>query len=91
MPTLSLPALLPLYAQVSPDTYGGAMLLGVEGVCIISHGSSNSQAMLNAIKLAHEMVEHRLVDEIRASGRAARVAGRLIRRLAAEALGSRPV
>ena len=29
-----------LYAQVSPDTYGGAMLLGVDGVCIISHGSS---------------------------------------------------
>jgi glycerol-3-phosphate acyltransferase PlsX len=62
-----LPALLPLYEQVSPDTYGGAMLLGVDGVCIISHGSSNSQAMLNAIKLAHEMVEHRLVDEIRAA------------------------
>ena len=41
------------------------MLLGVDGVCIISHGSSNSQAMLNAIKLGHEMVEHRLVDEIR--------------------------
>ena len=60
-----LPALLPLYAQLSPDTYGGAMLLGVDGVCIISHGSSNSQAMLNAIKLAHEMVEHHLVDEIR--------------------------
>ena len=60
-----LPAMMALYAQVSPDTYGGAMLLGVEGVCIISHGSSNSQAMLNAIKLAHEMVEHHLVDEIR--------------------------
>jgi glycerol-3-phosphate acyltransferase PlsX len=41
------------------------MLLGVDGVCIISHGSSNEQAMLNAIKLAHEMVEHGLVDEIR--------------------------
>ena len=62
-----LPALLPLYEQVSPDTYGGAVLLGVEGVCIISHGSSNAKAMLNAIKLAHEMVEHRLVDEIRAT------------------------
>src|SRR4029078_6007582 len=62
-----LPALYPLYTQLSPDTYGGAMLLGVDGVCIISHGSSNSEAMLNAIKLAHEMVEHRLVDEIRAA------------------------
>ena len=60
-----LPALLPLYEQVSPETYGGAVLLGVEGVCIISHGSSNAKAVLNAIKLAHEMVEHRLVDEIR--------------------------
>ena len=60
-----LPALLPLYEQVSPDTYGGAMLLGVEGVCIISHGSSNSKAILNAIKLANEMVQHHLVDEIR--------------------------
>jgi glycerol-3-phosphate acyltransferase PlsX len=62
-----LPALLPLYHQVSPDTYGGAMLLGVDGVCIISHGSSNAKAMLNAIKLAHEMVEHGLVAEITAA------------------------
>jgi glycerol-3-phosphate acyltransferase PlsX len=62
-----LPALLPLYEQVSPETYGGAMLLGVEGVCIISHGSSNSKAIFNAIKLANEMVQHRLVDEIRAT------------------------
>ncbi|MGZ4702366.1 MAG: phosphate acyltransferase PlsX [Ilumatobacteraceae bacterium] len=62
-----LPALLPLYEQVSPDTYGGAMLLGVEGVCIISHGSSNAKAILNAIKLANEMVQHRLVDEIRST------------------------
>ncbi|MGZ4762425.1 MAG: phosphate acyltransferase PlsX [Ilumatobacteraceae bacterium] len=62
-----LPALLPLYEQVSPDTYGGAMLLGVEGVCIISHGSSNAKAILNAIKLANETVQHRLVDEIRST------------------------
>ena len=62
-----LPALLPLYEQVSPDTYGGAMLLGVEGVCIISHGSSNSTAMLNAITLARDLVEVGLVEEIRAA------------------------
>ena len=62
-----LPAMLTLYTQVSPDTYGGAMLLGVDGVCIISHGSSNSTAILNAVKLANEMVGHRVVDEIRAA------------------------
>jgi glycerol-3-phosphate acyltransferase PlsX len=62
-----LPALLPLYAQMSPDTYGGAMLLGVDGVCIISHGSSNATAMLNAIKVAHEMVVDGVVDELRSA------------------------
>ena len=33
-----LPALLPLQAELDPDTYGGAMLLGVDGLCVISHG-----------------------------------------------------
>jgi phosphate acyltransferase len=61
-----LPALLPLYAQMSPDTYGGAVLLGVDGVCVISHGSSNANAMLNGIKVAKEMVEGGIVEEMRA-------------------------
>jgi glycerol-3-phosphate acyltransferase PlsX len=62
-----MPALLPLYAEMSPDTYGGAMLLGVDGVCIISHGSSNSTAMVNAIKLAREMVDRGVVAQLRAA------------------------
>jgi glycerol-3-phosphate acyltransferase PlsX len=62
-----MPALLPLVEQMSPDTYGGAMLLGVDGVCIISHGSSNAHAMLNAIKVAQEMVERGVVEELRAA------------------------
>lgn len=62
-----LPALLPLYEAVDPDTTGGAVLLGVDGVCIISHGSSSSRAIVNAIKVAADMVEHRIVDEIRAA------------------------
>ena len=62
-----LPALMPLYTQMSPDTYGGAMLLGVDGVCVISHGSSNATAMLNAIHVAHEMVDGGLVDQLRAA------------------------
>ncbi len=66
-----LPALLPLHAQLSPDTYGGAMLLGVDGVCIITHGSSNATAMHNAIRLAHDMAERDIVGQIRAAVRAA--------------------
>ena len=34
--------------------YGGAQLLGVRGVCIIGHGSSNDSAIFNGIRVAHE-------------------------------------
>jgi glycerol-3-phosphate acyltransferase PlsX len=34
--------------------YGGAPLLGVKGVCIITHGSSNSNAIKNALRVAAE-------------------------------------
>jgi len=61
-----LPALLPLYETLDPDTYGGAVLLGVDGVCIISHGSSGKRAMVNAIDVAREMVEADVVGELRA-------------------------
>ena len=59
-----LPALLPLQAELDPDTYGGAMLLGVDGVCIISHGSSSARAIVNAVGLAAEMVAGDLVGSI---------------------------
>ena len=61
-----LPALLPLHQEMSPDTQGGAVLLGVDGICIISHGSSGETAMVNAIKLADEMVKGGLVAELTA-------------------------
>jgi glycerol-3-phosphate acyltransferase PlsX len=59
-----MPALLPLYEQLSPDTYGGAILLGVDGVCIISHGSSSATAIANAVRVARDMVEHDIVAEM---------------------------
>ena len=60
-----LPALMPLQTELDPDTYGGAALLGVDGVCIISHGSSSSRAIVNAVGLAAEMVAGDLVGSIR--------------------------
>jgi len=62
-----LPALLPLHAQMSPDTYGGAVLLGVDGICIISHGSSGQTAVVNALQLAHELAGSGMVAEIAAA------------------------
>ena len=38
-----------LKSQVSPDTYGGAPLLGVKGACIVGHGSSGAAAIENGV------------------------------------------
>jgi phosphate acyltransferase len=61
------PALDDLYERLEPESFGGAMLLGVDGVCIISHGSSSSKAVLNAIKMAREMDVDGVVSELRAA------------------------
>jgi glycerol-3-phosphate acyltransferase PlsX len=61
----ALAALLPLYATLDPDATGGAMLLGVDGVCIISHGSSSPTAIVNAARVASEMVEAQVVERLR--------------------------
>jgi len=61
------PELDELFKLFHPDTYGGAMLLGVKGVCIISHGSSGSLAIENAIKVAAEMDEANIVESLRSS------------------------
>jgi len=63
----ALGALMPLYGTLDPDNTGGAMLLGVGGVCIISHGSSSATAIVNATRVAGEMVEAGIVDRLRAA------------------------
>ena len=60
-----LPHLLPLYGALDPNSTGGALLLGVDGVCIISHGSSNATAVVNAVRVAAEAVEADLVGALR--------------------------
>jgi glycerol-3-phosphate acyltransferase PlsX len=62
-----LHALAPLADEFDPDTYGGAMLLGVSGVCIISHGSSSARAIVNALRVARDAVQNGLVEEVRAA------------------------
>jgi glycerol-3-phosphate acyltransferase PlsX len=61
-----LPALVPLAEQFDPNNHGGAMLLGVDGVCIISHGSSNDTAIVNAVRVAQEMIDADLVAQLTA-------------------------
>ena len=53
-----------LYKRVHYSEYGGAQLLGLNGVCIIGHGRSNAVAVKNAIKLAKDFVDKKVQDRI---------------------------
>jgi len=59
-----LPHLLPVAAEFEPENTGGAMLLGTDGVCVISHGSSNATAMVNAVRVAYECATGGLVAAV---------------------------
>jgi len=50
--------------RVDYSEYGGAPLLGVRGVCLIAHGSSNDNAIKNAVRVAAEFVQGSVNDKI---------------------------
>ncbi len=50
--------------RLDPSEYGGAPLLGVRGVCIIGHGSSNERAIYNGIRVAAEFAQAGINERI---------------------------
>jgi len=46
--------------------HGGALLLGVDGVCVIGHGSSKALSVLSALRLAHSAANHGVMDNLHA-------------------------
>jgi phosphate acyltransferase len=62
---LTRPAFERFRRRVDYSEYGGAPLLGVNGVCIISHGRSTAKAIKNALRVAGECVRNRIIDHIR--------------------------
>ncbi len=56
--------LAPLAAELDPEATGGAMLLGLDGVCVISHGSSSPTAIVNAVTVAHDLAVAGLADAV---------------------------
>ncbi len=44
--------------------HGGGLLLGVAGICIISHGSSQAPTIFNAARLAKDAIDHEVLDRI---------------------------
>jgi glycerol-3-phosphate acyltransferase PlsX len=47
--------------------YGGAVLLGVRGVCIVGHGSSNEKAIMNGVRVAAEFAQAEVNSSIEAA------------------------
>ena len=56
------PALGGLRRRMDPDTTGGAVLLGLNGVAVVGHGSSGPRGVANAVRLAARTVEERAVE-----------------------------
>lgn len=58
------PALRDVWHSMDYTEYGGALLLGISGVCVIAHGSSNAKAIHNAIRVATESVHGEVPEMI---------------------------
>jgi glycerol-3-phosphate acyltransferase PlsX len=61
--------------RVDYSEYGGAPLLGVKGVCIVTHGRSNANAIKNAIRVAVEFAEGKVNERIEAELAQGQMAG----------------
>ena len=55
-----------LRGRIDWREFGGAPLLGIDGVAVVAHGRSDARAMKNAIRVTREAVENQLVGKIRA-------------------------
>jgi glycerol-3-phosphate acyltransferase PlsX len=51
--------------RLDPDTYGGGVLLGLNGTVVIAHGASRARAITSACDLAHRLAAGRIVERIR--------------------------
>jgi glycerol-3-phosphate acyltransferase PlsX len=65
---MSRNALRETYRRLDYAEYGGAPLIGLEGVAIVAHGGSDPRAMKNAIRAARDAVEqdinHHIIDDL---------------------------
>ncbi len=61
---LSRNAYKELKKKIDYSEYGGAPLLGVRGISVIAHGSSNANAIKNAIRVATELARSRVNEKI---------------------------
>ncbi len=69
---LAKPAFLAIRKRMNPDEYGGAAILGVNGVCVKGHGSSKARAVECAIKVVRQTVDlgvnQRIIERLQQLG-----------------------
>ena len=61
------PSMQGLRSKLDYTSYGGALLLGVNGVCIICHGSATSKSIHSALRICKQIVQSNVVETIRAT------------------------
>jgi glycerol-3-phosphate acyltransferase PlsX len=62
--SLLKPNLKRIKQRIDHAEHGGGLLLGVAGICIISHGSSQAPSIFNAIRLAKDAIENQVLEKI---------------------------
>ncbi|MFM7390531.1 MAG: phosphate acyltransferase PlsX [Vampirovibrionales bacterium] len=58
------PILKKALKPVDHEEVGGSLLLGVKGICVIAHGSSSARAIVNAVRVAKQGIEGRVVEQL---------------------------
>ena len=53
-------ALRTIKKRMDPDAYGGAPLLGLNGIVMKAHGSARERAIMNAIRITSEVIQHQI-------------------------------
>ncbi|MFO7946305.1 MAG: phosphate acyltransferase PlsX [Armatimonadota bacterium] len=64
---LMRPVFRGMHADYNYAEYGGALLLGVNGVCVVGHGRSGSKAISRAIAVAADAVDHQILERMKVS------------------------
>jgi phosphate acyltransferase len=62
---LAKPAFDEIKKMLNPSEVGAAPLLGVDGLVFVGHGRSDAQAMISAIRVAHQAIQANLLDALR--------------------------
>jgi len=61
---IAKPSFQALRRRIDYNESGGALLIGVKGVCVIAHGGSKHTAIKNAIRVARDMVAANIIKQI---------------------------